>query len=258
MKTRIKTAVILIAIFTPIFILGGYFLDIAMAIVFVIASYEVVRIFKNTWPKFTLWFIPALTAILVLMTILYPQYSFIGIFFLLMLLIILPIISPNVKVSDAAIVVMLQLIIVYAILGFNGLQRISNWGLLCVVIGACMTDIGAYFVGSFLGKHKLCERISPKKTVEGAIGGFITGSLSSFLAFYFIAKIGLVSSMIVGLVIGIVSQIGDLFFSTIKREYGIKDYGTILPGHGGMLDRIDSILLGLVCCYMLMTLKVLL
>lgn len=257
MKTRIKTAAVLIAICIPVFIIGGYLLDATMAIVFVIASYEVVRIFKNSWPKFTLWFIPALTAILVIMTILYPEYSFIGIFFLLILLIVLPIISPEVKVSDAAIVVMLQLIIVYAIMGFNGLQRISNWGLLCVVIGACMTDTGAYFVGSYLGKHKLCERISPKKTIEGAFGGFIAGSISSFLAFYFIAKVDLFSSIIIGVIIGIVSQIGDLFFSTIKREYGIKDYGTILPGHGGMLDRIDSILLGLVCCYMVMTLRVL-
>ena len=73
-----------------------------------------------------------------------------------------------------------------------------------------------------------------------------------------LSSVALIKQIAVGLVIGIVSQIGDLFFSTIKREYGIKDYGTILPGHGGMLDRIDSILLGLVCCYMLMTLKVLL
>lgn len=112
-----------------------------------------------------------------------------------------------------------------------------------------LADSGAYFAGVYLGKHKLCPTISPKKTIEGAIGGLISGTLGSvligllFLLIYNNAHIKFLPLIIIGLINPIVSIIGDLTFSLIKRSCGIKDFGSIMPGHGGLLDRFDSIIL---------------
>lgn len=120
----------------------------------------------------------------------------------------------------------------------------------CVLVLAIpwLADSGAYFAGNAFGKKKLCPSISPNKTVEGAIGGVLTGIAGSViigLLFMLIYK-GFFPNIMVLIVIGVinsaVSILGDLFFSLVKRHTGIKDYGSILPGHGGMLDRFDSVL----------------
>lgn len=116
-----------------------------------------------------------------------------------------------------------------------------------IFIGAWVTDTFAYFTGVFFGKHKLIPNVSPKKTVEGAIGGVVFciaffvgyGAIINSLTDY---NISLVLLGFAGLLSAFVSMIGDLSMSVIKRTYGIKDYGKIFPGHGGVLDRFDSIL----------------
>ena len=132
-----------------------------------------------------------------------------------------------------------------------------------VIITVMATDIGAYNFGMLFGKHKLCPNISPKKTIEGAIGGALSGAifgtgyitLLTFLlepsceyqirflniesnVWYLIAIFG------IALIVSIAGQLGDLVASKLKREYEIKDYGKIFPGHGGVLDRFDSTILG--------------
>ena len=114
-----------------------------------------------------------------------------------------------------------------------------------MVAWAC--DVFAYLVGSLIGKHKLIPEISPKKTVEGAIGGVVFTVL--FCLAYGFALDKIVDNMsvnyvflaICGVILPIVSQLGDLTASLIKREYGVKDYGKIFPGHGGVMDRFDSV-----------------
>lgn len=111
-----------------------------------------------------------------------------------------------------------------------------------IVLTAFGTDIMAYFSGVFLGKHKLCPKISPKKTIEGSIGG-ILGSviLCGLFSWFFIPRL-LVHALIIGALGGVISQFGDLTASIFKRKMGIKDYGNLIPGHGGILDRFDSVL----------------
>lgn len=111
-----------------------------------------------------------------------------------------------------------------------------------VVLTAFGTDIMAYFSGFLFGKHKLCPKISPKKTIEGSIGGTLGSIILSGLFGYFFAPEVLLHCLIIGLLGGIVSQFGDLTASIFKRKMGIKDYGNLIPGHGGILDRFDSVL----------------
>ncbi len=106
-----------------------------------------------------------------------------------------------------------------------------------------MTDTGAYYTGRTVGRHKLAPRISPGKTIEGSIGGLISAIITGPLCkLIFFPEIPIVHAAALGAAIGVIGQIGDLAESLLKRGAGVKDSGALLPGHGGMLDRVDSIL----------------
>lgn len=112
-----------------------------------------------------------------------------------------------------------------------------------------LADGGAYFAGSFFGKHKLCPKISPKKTIEGVVGGVIgcvgfcclMGYVFSAFIYKDIHSVNYINLIILSFIGSLLSVLGDLSFSLVKRTYGIKDYGNIIPGHGGVLDRFDSV-----------------
>lgn len=114
----------------------------------------------------------------------------------------------------------------------------------CIIAWA--TDTGAYFTGYFFGKHKLAPQMSPKKTIEGAIGGIIIAVLATvaygIIIYGNFYTIGMIKYAIVGGAGSVVAQIGDLAASCIKRDFDKKDYGALLPGHGGLMDRFDSVL----------------
>lgn len=111
-----------------------------------------------------------------------------------------------------------------------------------VIFGAFATDVMAYFTGVACGKHKLCPEISPKKTIEGSLGGIAGSVVICGLFGWFFARNLFLHCVIIGLLCGVVSQFGDLTASIFKRKMGIKDYGNLIPGHGGILDRFDSVL----------------
>ena len=116
-----------------------------------------------------------------------------------------------------------------------------------ILLATYLTDTGAYFAGRFFGRHKLNERISPKKTIEGAIGGYLFGAIGSFLFGYFMVLdlFPLWYISLISCTMPLAGQLGDLSFSAVKRHFNVKDFGTIFPGHGGVLDRIDSLIFNL-------------
>jgi len=111
-----------------------------------------------------------------------------------------------------------------------------------VILAAAGTDIFAYFIGSALGKHKLCPHLSPKKSIEGAIGGVIGSVALCALFAYLFAPYLMLHFVLIGLIGSPFAQCGDLAASAYKRKMGIKDYSNLIPGHGGIMDRIDSML----------------
>lgn len=126
--------------------------------------------------------------------------------------------------------------------------EIGKFIFLLAFVGPWFTDTFAYFTGYFFGKHKLIPDVSPKKTIEGSVGGTLFCIIGCAIYGYII-KANFLSDIppvwafaILGFILAIVSQVGDLIFSLIKRKYNIKDYGFIFPGHGGVLDRFDSII----------------
>lgn len=168
--------------------------------------------------------------------------------------------------SDGAAMFALSLYILAAmssILYIHDFQAAGKYVYLLIFIGAWVTDVFAYFTGYFIGKHKLIEDVSPKKTVEGSIGGivFCAAGFAVFgliMNLWFEQSANILFLIISGVILSIVAQIGDLIMSVIKRHYKIKDFGRIFPGHGGMLDRFDSILavsLGLaaICMFVILT-----
>ena len=127
-------------------------------------------------------------------------------------------------------------------------MTIGRYVILIPFIVACINDTGAYFTGMLLGRHKLAPVISPKKTVEGAVGGVLSAMIvmllyTLILGFVFDFYVNYAYAMIYGLAGALVGIFGDLCFSVIKRQTGIKDYGNLIPGHGGVLDRVDSMVL---------------
>lgn len=126
--------------------------------------------------------------------------------------------------------------------------------ILFAIFSSWFTDIGAYFVGSFLGKHKLCPEISPKKTVEGALGGIVVLIFLNFLLLlvfrqFFNCKIEYYIILPASAFLAVISMFGDLAASVMKRNHGIKDYGNLLPGMGGIMDRFDSSMFVFPCVY---------
>lgn len=134
----------------------------------------------------------------------------------------------------------------------NGFFQFTSTSLLMLVfLCVWFGDIAGYFVGKSVGKHPLAPKVSPQKTIEGAVG-YLVFSLLAGLCFSRLGGVEMLQGFYVGLTVGIMGQVGDLFESLWKRKVGIKDSGTILPGHGGFLDRFDSMLFAVPSAYFLL------
>lgn len=253
MKTRIITGVIAALLFVPFVIYGGTPLTILMYVIAAIGLFEMLKM-----RKLSLFSVPGLLSLIALFAMLMPAHwekyvldatSFSKLEWLIMmtaLLLIYVVLKKNQFTFDD--VGFLLVSIFYVGVGFYYFTatREATDGLLYIVFALVVvwsTDSGAYFVGRKLGKHKLWPEISPKKTVEGFVGGIVIAVIAATI-FELISGLDVnwAVLLIVTVVASIIGQLGDLVESAIKRHYGVKDSGNILPGHGGILDRFDSLL----------------
>ena len=258
MKTRIITATCAIAIFVPVCIFSH---TVAFPIVFAlicgIGVYEMAKclgMHKNFGLTVPLYIVGLGLPMISFFDVLKPHFYIIGLAAAFLLLIYcLAFVMFRLNKDKITDVMSLYALSMYVILCFTSVVNIrymenGNYYYLLIFIGAWVSDTFAYFVGRFLGKHKLIPAISPKKTVEGAIGGIVF-TMGAFALYGFILRsafsfeMSYVELIIMGAVVAVVSQIGDLVASAVKRQYEIKDYGFLFPGHGGVLDRFDSVML---------------
>lgn len=242
MKQRILSGAVIVFVTVAALSFGGSFFDVVLSFVLVQATREIVSL--RTGKPFNLCIYAVLLAFGFALLFDGYNYSFIAILLEPVILATICVFDEKVTFNEIATLFFMSVFVNYGLFIMRNLEYIDKFFLGYVFIISYLTDTFAYFTGMAFGKHKLNERISPKKTIEGSIGGWIIGGLVSFLWAYLFKYFGLEPMIfIVGaIVLPIVSQIGDLIFSMVKRFIGIKDYSNLIPGHGGILDRLDSVL----------------
>ncbi|WP_225047476.1 phosphatidate cytidylyltransferase [Lacticaseibacillus kribbianus] len=251
MKQRIITAVVALAIFIPILYWGGWSLELAAAVLAVIGMSEIFIMRKRI--IMSLDFLLASIGVL-LVTL--PDHMFAWlpqfitrldlIYVIVVLLLLHTVASKNKTTYDDAGIATLSLF--YIGTGFHNLVAVRNDAgldtLLFAMIIVWLTDSGAYFVGRAFGKHKLWPAISPNKTWEGSVGGNVVALIFAAIYLQFFPQVYAFWPMMgIALFLSVIGSLGDLIESALKRYYGVKDSGKILPGHGGILDRFDSLLI---------------
>lgn len=247
MLVRILTGLIGLALFFVILFMNTTVFNIA---VYVVIAGMLCEIYKATKPGALLIASGVTSAILLtlgkLFNVFIPMLSIVFMIYAVMCICL----HTKKKYTDVISSAFLTLyIVLFMSTTCNVRAHFGIYGIIMVFLCAWMTDTAAYFSGRFFGKHKLIERVSPKKTVEGAIGGVLITSISCVVYAFILTKLNVIEFSIykyalfalLGVLGSVLSQIGDLFASAIKRDCGIKDFGTIFPGHGGILDRFDSV-----------------
>lgn len=260
MKQRIITGIIAAIGFLSLLYLGDYVFHGLLWLMALIAFDELIRMSKSERTS-----IPAIVGYIGVAVMVLPwsqgNYAFgmnaeVLVWLFMLLLMTATVISKNKTTIHTSVILLFG--VIYIGMGFHYMATI-RWhedGLLwTLLIFFCIwiTDAGAYFTGWAIGKRPLWPSISPKKTVEGAMGGLILSiAVAICFALYSPELISLEKAALLGLLIGIVGQVGDLIQSAYKRTFGVKDSGTLLPGHGGVLDRTDSWLIVFPFVYLLL------
>ncbi|OCA86088.1 phosphatidate cytidylyltransferase [Bacillus sp. FJAT-27225] len=252
MKQRIITAVIAAGLFLPIVIIGGLPLTILVYLLASIGLYELAKMKKINLVSF-----PGILSLFVLWVLLLPgrfdqildflnmgkqEIAILGV----LLILAYTVASKNRFTFDDAS--FMAMAVIYVGAGFYFFMETRDLGGLVWVFYSLFimwaTDSGAYFIGKAMGKRKLWPEISPNKTVEGSIGGVVCALAVAvlFVVFSDIGEGSVIKLLVITALLSVFGQLGDLAESAFKRNYGVKDSGSILPGHGGILDRFDSLL----------------
>ena len=249
MKQRIITALIALLLLVPIIIYGGWPFIVFAYVIATVGLFELMRMYaKNNAILYVivatpfLWLILSSNNPLAIGTVVFDLASIM--IFMLIILLILTVLTKNRFTFDQASFMLFATL--YVGVAFYFLLEMRMIGLnyfLFILFLVWATDSGAYFVGKSLGKRKLWPAISPNKTIGGAVGGLILAVIIG-VGFQLIHPFDYSYSyiIIISIIISISGQLGDLVASAIKRHYDIKDFGKLLPGHGGVLDRVDSLL----------------
>lgn len=246
---RIKTALVFGSVFIPILLLGQLPLLIVTTFLAIRGLFELLRMINI--PVLSL---PSLLAYLGIsfivlsdvITKLLPEYigghHVIGM--LTLLLLIVATIHERFTFIDAGITLMGIIYIGFGFYSMHHIRHESAYILILIVIAIWASDIGAYFFGRSFGKRKLAPLLSPNKTIEGAIGGVVSAIIMGLIyaIIFSTVEYDLLTTIIMAGIFGTAGQFGDLIESGMKREFKVKDSGRILPGHGGILDRFDSLI----------------
>ncbi|MDO4710571.1 MAG: phosphatidate cytidylyltransferase [Peptostreptococcaceae bacterium] len=245
MLVRIISGALLLPVLFFVMLKGGVYIYIGGTICSLVGLFEYFRVFEaNGYRPITIWsyLLTVIMYTMISLSELNFSHIVINILYLLIAAGAYMIIMRKIRIEDLMVTL---LGFVYIPVFLSHINLLSNMGSIyvwLVFIFAWVSDTSAYFSGVFFGKRKLIPQISPKKTIEGSIGG-ILGTVIFTVVFAMAFKeqnpMYFVPLAIIG---SIFSQLGDLFASAIKRQLQIKDYGNIIPGHGGVLDRFDSIL----------------
>ena len=253
MLKRTVPAVVAIAVFIPICYFSGavpILWPAAMTVLSVVAAYEMMKCVGATHPALLVpGFFVSAAAPLSAHFLPFQLLLILYVFFLIVYFAVDVFSRGKIDYQTSTAAFMG---IFYSSASFAALVLLRQFGpyfYLLVFIGPWTSDTFAYLVGRAIGKHKLIPEVSPKKTVEGAVGG-VAFAAAAFVLYGWIVSLmggslgfGLPVLALMGAVVAAISQIGDLSMSVVKRRYGVKDYGNLFPGHGGVLDRFDSVLL---------------
>lgn len=254
MKTRIISAIVGLAIFVAVMALSSI-LPILLVIVFgLISALAIYEILNNTGlVKIKAFLITSMIYGLLTPFFFssYFYYLVLSALFVLSNIVLSLIYYGKAEIKSIAANIALPIILSFAFSSVYMLASAKETKLLYFVlifVFAWGADTGAYFAGTFFGKHKLCPEISPKKTIEGAVGGIVSSVVITIIVCLIYTSVLHIEVKWIGMIIAsvifaVVGMMGDLFASIIKRYCGIKDYGNIMPGHGGVLDRFDSVLM---------------
>lgn len=258
MKQRVLTAIIGLIIFLPIVLIGSWPFTIAAYVLGTVGLFELLRMNQKIKLNSTftiailfLWVIILPVTEWNLGSITITKYDII-IAYLIILLLLIVITKNKVTFDQVSFVFMSTLYIGFAFFLITVTRETGLNYLLFVLFTIWATDTGAYFMGRFFGKRKLWPAISPNKTIGGAIGGFLIALIVGVLfQLIYPFELSLWTVLGVSAVISIFGQLGDLVASAMKRHYQVKDSGKIFPGHGGVLDRFDSLIFVLIVLHLI-------
>lgn len=258
LKTRVISACVFVPLILIATILGGWLFAALMLFVAIVGGYEFQRILAAQGVRFHFPLFCGFTLLVFLCSLLSENYESIVLIFLFLLFALLAVlfVFGKLRPVDAGLSFFGAVYIGLTLSAMVVMRSQMEHGIFLiffVFIIQWLTDTGAYFVGSQFGRHKLMPKVSPKKSVEGAVGGVAVAIISAliFNAFTHILPWGWL--ILVAACASVLGQIGDLVESAFKRWAGIKDSGNIIPGHGGILDRFDSLLfIAPFLCYFLM------
>ncbi|MEA5026293.1 MAG: phosphatidate cytidylyltransferase [Erysipelotrichaceae bacterium] len=238
MKQRIITGLVLIVGIIPPLIIGGIYLKFLIAVTALAIVYEFIKVMNDA----KMWPLMAILAIYIYFN-LFVSTAWLSesSALLIMVLYTINVLDEHFNVMKIAYLFMFAVYTVLALEAFMNIYSMGVYNIVFLLLITYLTDTFAYFGGMLFGKHKLNERISPKKTLEGSICGYLGGmaiGLTFGLTFLTLSHSLIIIS---SLLIPILSQIGDLAMSSVKRYFSCKDFSNLFPGHGGVLDRIDSL-----------------
>lgn len=253
MKTRIITGLGILAFIIPALYFGGWLLFALISCIIIFGGMEYLNLSDSShaWPIY----VKPLSILAVFVVVFCPEQALaiplLGVGTLCYLA--LPVFDEQFTAKDAFLCISFLSFFFLIASSFLQIYEANPLYIWLIIIATYCCDTAAYFTGYFLGKHKLNPRISPKKTIEGSVGGWLFGAICSFAFAYFCIPDLLLWEMLASaLLLPFSGQIGDLAFSAIKRCVCIKDFSNLLPGHGGILDRLDSLIFNFICFHMIL------